>query len=464
LSKSNRPITPHEPRPADVNRPETLEDREDLAQARRSKEERTSERPWYKSAGPGLITGAADDDPSGIGTYSQCGASFGYAQLWLIPFCLPLMIAVQEMCGRVGLVTGKGIAAVLKEHYPKWLLIGSVGLLFFANTLNIFADLNVMAASAKMMFGAPQLLWLTLITVILAALQVLVPYREYARVLKFSCLALVAYVIVAFLPGNHNDWGAIAKRLFVPSWSTHLDYLLASVGFLGTTISPYLFFWQAGETVEEGVAEGRADQPGKRKVKARDQDIRNVRADTVMGMVASQGVAFFILIATAGTLYKPGGTDINTAQDAAKALAPLGPAAYWCFSIGIIGTGFLAIPTLAGSAAYAAAETFGWRYGLYRRFNRAKGFYFTVIGVLFVSYCLNFFSKMSPVKALVYSAVVNAIVAVPLILVLLLICNNKKIVGKRTNGIWSNIFGWATFVFMGVAGAFFIWATLAGKS
>jgi NRAMP (natural resistance-associated macrophage protein)-like metal ion transporter len=448
----------------EANRPTTLEDVEDLQSARVVPQECEDKKPWYLCIGPGLITGAADDDPSGIGTYSRCGASFGYSQLWLVPFCLPLMIAVQEMCGRVGLVTGRGISAVLKEHYPKWVLYLSVSLLLVANILNVYADLNVMAACGKMLFGAPFFLWLTGITIVLGALQVLVPYKRYAKALKFSCLALVAYVIVPFLHGSHNEWGKIAKNFFVPHWSTNIDYLVASVGFLGTTISPYLFFWQAGETVEEDVAERRADHPGAKPARIKDSEIRNVRADTVMGMVASQAVAFFIMIAAAGTLYKAGGTDINTAQDAAKALSPLGPAAYWLFSIGIIGTGFLAIPTLAGSAAYAAAETFGWPYGLFRRFTRAKAFYRTVIVVLALGYLLNFFTKISPVKALVYSAVFNAIVAVPLLLVLMLICNNEKIVGKRTNGPWSNFFGWLTFVFMGGAAAFFIWATIAGKN
>ncbi len=448
----------------DAGPPLTKDDREDLRAARQDTSPAPQEKPWYRSIGPGLITGAADDDPSGIGTYSQSGASFGLGQIWLVPFCIPLMIAVQEMCGRLGAITGKGIAGILKDHYPKWLLFGSLGLLVAANILNVYADLNVMAASAKMLFGLPTAFWLTLITAILVGLQIAMPYRVYSKALKWLCLSLLAYVFVALGGGVHNDWGKIVHALFVPNWSMKTDYLLAATAFLGTTISPYLFFWQAGETVEEVVAEGDAKAPGNRSKPVKEREIRNIRADTVVGMVASQGVAFFIMLATAGTLFASGKTDINTAQDAALALKPLGPAAFWLFAIGMIGTGFLAIPTLAGSSAYATSETFGWRYGLYRRFSRAKGFYAVIAGVVVIGYILNFFATISPIKALVYSAVINCIVAVPLMVVLLFMCNNPKIVGKRTNGPWSNSFGWASVILMGLASSFFIWALCAGKA
>ena len=458
--------TPPEPAVVVTNdqKPVSSEDHEDIAANRSTAAMSDPNVPWYKSIGPGLVTGAADDDPSGIGTYSQCGASYGYAQLWLAPVCIPLMIAVQEMCGRVALVTGSGIAAVIKAHYPKWLLYGSLALLVLANVLNVYADLNVMAASAKMLFGLPQLLWLTAFTFGLVALQVLVPYKSYARVLKYLCLSLVGYVIVALMPGIHNDWPKIARSLVIPTWNLKTGYLLGVVAFLGTTISPYLFFWQAGETVEEVISGGDADSPGNRKRRVRDSEIRKARADTAVGMIASQAAAIFIMIATAGTLFASGKHDINTAQDAAMALKPLGPAAYWIFSVAMIGTGLLAVPTLAGSAAYAASEALGWRYGLYRRFSRARPFYWTVAGVVLIGYVLNFFSTISPIKALIYSAVVNAIVAVPLMVVLLLICNNQAIMGKRTNGPWSNLFGAVSVCFMGAASSFFIWAVFAGKA
>ena len=453
---------PH--RPAQVGAPTTQKDHDDLTGARKNIHESESPKHWYNGVGPGLVTGAADDDPSGIGTYSQCGASFGYGQLWLVPFCIPLMIAVQEMCGRVGVITGNGIAAVIREHYPKWLLYSSLGLLLLANTLNVYADLNMMAASAKMLLGLSQVLWLTVITAVLIGLQILMPYRVYSRVLKFLCLALLAYVYVALLPGTHTNWGKVFHSLVVPSWSMKLDYLLGAVAFLGTTISPYLFYWQAGETVEEVVAAGSSDSPGQRITPVKQREIRNIRADTVIGMVASQAVAFFVMVAVAGTLFASGKHDINTAQDAALALKPLGAGAFWVFGMGIIGIGLVAVPTLAGSAAYAASESFGWRYGLYRRFSRAKGFYLTVGGVILVGFILNFFATLSPVKALVYSAVVNCIVAVPLMVVLLFICNNKAIVGKRTNGIWSNFFGWTSVVCMGLASTFFLWAVFTGRA
>ena len=458
------PDSQHSPTLADVGKPTEPADYADVAKAQRGAEPSTDGRPWYKAIGPGLITGAADDDPSGIGTYSQSGASFGLAQLWLIPITLPMMIAIQEMCGRVGVVTGKGIAGVIRGHYSAWLLYTSLALLFGANTLNVYADLNVMAASAKMLFGLPTALWLSLITVILISLQIGLSYRVYSRLLKWLCLSLVAYGFVALSPSTHNDWPKIGHSLLVPTWSMKLPYLVAAVAFLGTTISPYLFYWQAGETVEEVVAEGSAPSPGMRSVPVNDHEIRNVRADTVLGMIASQSVAFFIMVATAGTIFASGKTDINTAQDAALALKPLGAAAYWLFATAMIGTGLLAIPTLAGSAAYAASETFAWRYGLYRRFSRARAFYLTIAGVVLIGYVLNFFSSISPIKALVYSAVINCIVAVPLMVVLLLICNNKKIVGKRTNGIWSNILGWAGVVSMGLASGFFFWALLTGHA
>ncbi|HLK17187.1 MAG TPA: divalent metal cation transporter [Fimbriimonadaceae bacterium] len=440
------------------------DDLADLKNAQNKGAVRSPSKPWYKSIGTGLITGAADDDPSGIGTYSQSGASFGLGQLWLVPFCIPLMIAVQEMCGRLAAITGKGIAGVLREHYPLWLLYGSLGLLFAANTLNVYADLNVMAASAKMLFGLPTALWLTLMTATLITLQVAMPYKIYSRALKWLCLSLLAYAFVALGGGVHNDWAQIAYRLVVPSWSMKLPYVLAATAFLGTTISPYLFYWQAGETVEEVVADGNSQGPGEPRKPVKEREIRMIRADTAIGMVASQAIALFIMLATAGTLFASGKRDINTAQEAALALKPLGPASFWLFALGMIGTGFLAVPTLAGSAAYAASETFEWRYGLYRRFSRAKAFYITIAGVVLIGYVLNFFSQVSPIKALIYSAAINCVVAVPLMVVLLLICNNSKIVGKRTNGRASNFFGWTSVVSMGLASSFFLWAVITGHA
>ena len=441
-----------------------LADAEDLRQAQIQGAEHFARRPWWKSLGPGLITGAADDDPSGIGTYSVTGAQFGYLLLWLVPVCIPLMIAVQEMCGRVGVVTGKGLAAVIKEHYPRWLLWSSVLLLIGANVINIYADLNVMAASAKMLFHGAFIVWLIFLTVLIIALQILVPYRYYVRILKWLSLSLAAYVVTALMPKVHIQWGQVAHHFFIPNWSWKPDFVMTVVGFLGTTISPYLFFWQAGEEVEEEIAEGRADAPGHRLVRVSENELRNLRADTVIGMVASQFVTFFIVICTAATLNAHGKTDINTAQDAAEALHPLGPIAYWLFTLGILGTGLLAIPTLAGSVAYAVAETFDWRYGLYRRFRRARKFYLTIAAMVLVGFLLNFVHSLSPVKALFYSAVLNGVVAVPLLIVPMLVCNNRKIVENRRNCLVSNVLGWLTVALMGGAAGFMLWAMATGHT
>jgi NRAMP (natural resistance-associated macrophage protein)-like metal ion transporter len=421
-------------------------------------------KPFWKCLGPGLITGAADDDPSGIGTYSVAGAQFGFGLLWLIPWCVPMMIAVQEMCARVGIITGKGLAAVIKEHYSRWLLYGCVLLLIGANVTNIYADLNVMAASAKMLFSGSFNVWLTLTTALIITLQILVPYRFYVKILKWLCLALLAYVAVDLLPGVSHPWGAILRNLVIPQWNRDPQYLLALVGFLGTTISPYLFFWQAGEEVEDEIAEGLADAPGHRVRRVTENEIRSSRADTVIGMLASQIITFFIVISTAVTLHTTGHADINTAQDAARALLPLGKSAYLLFTLGMFGSGLLAIPTLAGSAAYAIAETTGWRYGLYRRFRRARGFYLTIAALTVAGYLLNFVHSFSPIKALLYSAAINGIVAPPLIVVLLHICNNPNIVKERRNGAVSNFFGWCTVVLMGGAAGFLLYAMATGKA
>ena len=439
------------------------EDFEDLARTRRDPEECSEDKPWWKRLGPGLLTGAADDDPSGVGTYSATGAQFGYLLLWLVPFCIPLMVAVQEMCARQALVTGSGLASVIKEHYPKWLLYSCTGLLFVANAFNVYADLQVMASSLQMLTGIGTGLALILLVGVLVLTQIFVPYRAYARALKWLCISLAGYVVVAFIPGVRNDWGAIARAAFIPSLNLTPVVMLGLVAVLGTTISPYLFFWQAGETVEEQVADRAADEPGRRLEPVRESHIRNIRADTATGMIVSQLVAAFIMIAAAGTLHATGQTHIDTAQDAAKALLPLGRAAYWIFSLCILGTGLLAIPTLAGSAAYAAAETFGWRYGLYRRFARARGFYLTAAAVIIFGGAFNFVHILSPIAALVYSAALNGIIAPPLIVVLILICNNRRIMGKRTNGPWSNTFSGLTVILMGAAAVYLVWAKASGR-
>ncbi|MFI5385049.1 MAG: Nramp family divalent metal transporter [Fimbriimonadales bacterium] len=419
-------------------------------------------KPWWKLLGPGVITGSADDDPSGIGTYSVAGAQFGYSMLWLCLICLPLMTVVQEMCGRIAVVTGKGLAGVLKDHYPRWLLYAALVLLFGANVINIYADLNVMAASMHMLVGGSEAGWLCGQTAAIILLMILVPYRLYARVLKYLCLSLLAYVVTALLPSVHNDWGAIAHHLFIPTWQAGTPFILTVVGFLGTTISPYLFFWQASEEVEEEVMAGTVRVPGKRLTPATKLEIKTLRFDTASGMLFSQLITFFIVICTAATLHQMGKTDIETAQDAAKALLPLGNLAYLLFTLGIIGTGWLAIPTLAGSFAYGLAETNGWKYGLYRRYGKAKQFYLTIAGVILLGLLLNFVHAINPVKGLLYAAALNGIVAPFLVVLIVLATNNKRIVGVNTSPRWASVLGWLTVVIMGSTSIILIWALLSG--
>jgi NRAMP (natural resistance-associated macrophage protein)-like metal ion transporter len=421
-------------------------------------------KPFWSVLGPGLITGAADDDPSGIGTYSVTGAQYGYGLLWLVPLCIPLMIAVQEMCGRVGVVTGKGLTSVIKEHYSRSLLYFAVLLLIGANVFNIYADLNAMGASAQMLFRGPIWIWLTAITILLIATQILIPYRSYVRILKWLSLSLLAYVVTALMPGVHLHWGEIWRHTFIPSWNWKPAFVMTVVGFLGTTISPYLFFWQASEEVEDEVAAGTAFGPGGRVRSASSAEIRRLREDTTIGMAASQLVAFFIVICTAATLHASGKTDIETAQDAARALLPLGAAAYWLFALGILGTGALCIPTLAGSIAYAVSEITGWRYGLYRRFGRARGFYVTIAVAIFAGFALNFMHTLSPVKGLLYAAALNGVAAPPLIVILLFICNNRAIMKGRPNGIAANLFGGLAALLMGATAALLLWAMATGRT
>jgi NRAMP (natural resistance-associated macrophage protein)-like metal ion transporter len=444
-----------------------LDDHADIQNAHAEKRQQQQQSHKHGSLlkiGPGLVTGAADDDPSGIGTYSVAGAQFGYQLLWLAPLCVPLMIAVQEMCGRVGLLTNKGLAEIIREHYPRWLLYGALVLLVGANTINVYADINVMAASMQMLFGWPFALWAALLTIGMVVAQVTIPYRHYVRFLKYASLSLLSYVVIAVLPHVHADWPAALYHLAIPQWSRKPEYIVTVVGFLGTTISPYLVFWQAEEQVEDDIADGLTDDAGYRATRVKRSEIRGVRADTAFGMMLSQIITVFIIVTTAATLHASGKTDINTAQDAARALLPLGASAYWLFTLGILGVGLLAVPTLAGSAAYAVAETAGWRFGLYRRFSRAKGFYATIAVVIVAGALLNCVKAISPVKALLYSAVLNGLVAPPLIVTLLCICNNRKIVGENTNGWLSNTLGWLAVVLMSLAGGLLIWALCTGKA
>jgi NRAMP (natural resistance-associated macrophage protein)-like metal ion transporter len=405
--------------------------------------------------GPGLITGAADDDPSGIGTYSQSGAAFGPAQLWLALYMLPLVIVVQEMCGRIGLVTGRGIAGVARRHYGRPVLAVAVTLLFAANTINVGADLGAMAESVRQLVpGAPATLFLPLVAAFalgIVALEIFVPYRLYAHVLKFLTLSLFAYLAAGIL--IRPDWGRLLLATLVPSIQPTPEFLALVVALLGTTISPYLFFWQASEEVEEAELRHRQDRgvDAPRQRLALAKELRALRFDTVFGLLAASVTFWFIVMTTGSTLHAHGITNIQSANEAAAALEPLaGPFARQLFALGIVGTGLLAVPVLAGSAAYGIAEVFGWREGLGQPVGHARGFYAVIALSTLVGMALTF-AGINPIAALVYAAVINGVVAVPLLALILLIANNRAILGEHTNGHLSNVVGILTVALMAVA-------------
>ena len=409
-----------------------------------------------KTFGPGFVTGASDDDPSGIATYSQTGAMFGYTQLWTALFSFPFMAVIQEMCGRIGMVTGKGLAGVVKSHYSKKLLYFAVVLLLVANTINIGADLGAMVAAAQLLIDVPFVILLILITAGTLALQILVPYKVYAKFLKYLTLSLFAYFIVVFVV--KQDWGALILATFVPHISLTKEYLVNIVAILGTTISPYLFFWQASEEVEEEVDAGKIANMGQGKPRFSPFDLKTMRKDTVSGMLFSNLVMFFVIATTASTLHTNGIVNIVSAAQAAEALRPLvGDLAFVLFAAGIIGTGLLAVPVLSGSAAYAIAETLGWKEGLYRKVSQAHGFYGVIAIATLVGLVLNFI-PIPPFTLLYYAAVLNGIAAPPLLVILLLVANNKKIMGKNTNTRASNVLGViiTTVMFIAAIGLFIL--------
>ncbi|HWP61828.1 MAG TPA: divalent metal cation transporter [Candidatus Paceibacterota bacterium] len=405
-----------------------------------------------KSIGPGFVTGAADDDPSGIGTYSQTGALFGYTQLWLVPYALPFMIAIQEMCGRIGAVTGKGLSGVLREHYSRAILWGAVTLLLIANTINIGADLGAMASAIGLLAPIPLGVSLAVITLFSLALQISVPYPRYAKFLKYLTLSLLGYVIAAFVV--RQDWSLVLSATLIPHLSLSKEYVINIAAMLGTTISPYLFFWQADEEVEEEIADHQLREIGVGVPKITGRIIRRLRLDTALGMLFSQVITFFIIATVAGTLH---GMSINTAADAAQALRPLaGNFAFLLFALGIISTGLLAVPVLAGSAAFAVAEAAHWKVGLEKRFDKARMFYGVIVVCTLVGIFINFIG-IGPIALLYYSAALNGVLAPPLMLIILFIGNNKKILGDRTNGALSNILGIAITLAMAAVALLLLW-------
>jgi NRAMP (natural resistance-associated macrophage protein)-like metal ion transporter len=405
---------------------------------------------YWNTLGPGLTTGASDDDPSGIATYSQTGAQYGFQLLWLSWFTFPLMAIVQEMCARIGVVTGHGLAANIRHTYPKWTLYVITSLLFIANTFNIGADLGAMAKGAQLIALHASFFWLILgFALVSLLLQIFTTYASYAKYLKYLAFVLLAYVFSAL--ASKLDWGNVLHHLVVPTITFSKEQIFLVCAILGTTISPYLFFWQTSQEVEEQNLQGKEDE-SKWKQKVDKKTIKHIRADVWSGMFFSNVVMFFIIAACAGTLFLNGTTNITTAADAALALKPFaGNFAFLLFAVGIIGTGMLAIPVLAGSTSYAISESFGWKHGLYRKLKEAYAFYGVIVVSVVIGIILNFVG-IDPINALIYSAIGNGIIA-PIILVFIVrIASNKAIMGDYQTSKIGTAVGWLTVVLMSVAG------------
>ena len=434
----------------------------DLARPRDPKmiELRTQRNPLRRLAtalGPGLITGASDDDPSGIGTYAQAGAQHGFATLWTTVAMLPMQVAVQYMCAKIGLVTGKGLAGVLREHYPRALYPAVIALVI-ANTLNAGADIGAIAAAINLLVPIPAILFVVPVSAGIIALQVLGSYHLIDKVFRWLSLALLAYIGSALFA--HPDILGVLAGTLIPTIRLTPAYLGIIVALLGTTISPYLFFWQASQEVEEQISIGR------RRLRQRQGatrfELRYAMWDTMAGMVFSEVVAYFIILATGATLFAAGKTDISSATDAAQALRPLaGDASVLLFAVGLIGSGVLAVPVLTGSAAYGVTEAFGWRSGLDSKPTRAPQFYAVIIAATLVGMAINFLG-INPITALVLSAVLNGVVAGPLIVLVMLVSNSRAAMGERTNGRLLNVVGWTTAVVMSLAAVGLIAVTVLG--
>ncbi len=404
-------------------------------------------RRFFHNLGPGLITGAADDDPSGISTYATAGAAFGYGMLWTAWFSLPLMAAVQLMCARIGMVSGRGLAAVLRHYYSRRVLWFACTLLLIANTVNIAADLGGMAEAMELLTGVDSLWFHLPFAGLIVALLFFTSYRTMANIFKWITLVLFAYVISAFLARPH--WPAVLQETFRPRLHFNREYLMTLVAILGTTISPYLFFWQAAQLVEEEKAAGRLTL-GQRKGATREE-LRGMHADVITGMTICVAVFYFIILTTGATLYASGQRDIETAQQAAEALRPLaGNAAYGLFAIGLIGTGMLGVPVLAGSAAYAVSEAFAWRSGMNERPRMAPKFYGVIAVSMLAGVALDY-AGFNAIRMLFWSAVLNGLLAPPLIVIILLVCNNPRVMGEHVNGRWLNFLGGAAALVMGIA-------------
>ena len=429
-----------------------------LTKPSKSVRPRTGKLPARKSAswigkilkvlGPGLITGAADDDPSGIATYSSVGAQYGYGMLWTMPFVYPFMAGIQEISARLGRVTGRGIAGNMRQFYPRWLLYILVGLLLFANVINLGADIGAMGAAVNLLVGGPTLLYCFLLGTVSVLLQIFIPYPKYSAVLKWLTFSLFAYVGTVFVV--EIDWAQAIRGTFVPRISLTPEYLGALVAVLGTTISPYLFFWQSAEEVEEMQSAPR-EKALKQTPGRATAHLHRIKIDTYLGMAFSNFIAYFIILTVAVTLNAHGKKDIATAAQAAEALRPIaGEFASLLFSLGIIGTGLLALPVLGGSAAYAVGEVFRWPVGLERKASEAKAFYAVLAAATLIGLLLNF-TKIDPIHALVWAAMINGVIAAPVMCFMMLMASNRKIMGKFTLPLHLQILGWAGTVIMALA-------------
>jgi NRAMP (natural resistance-associated macrophage protein)-like metal ion transporter len=407
---------------------------------------------FWRILGPGLVTGAADDDPSGIATYSQTGAQFGYGQLWTALYMLPLMTAVQEACARIGLVTGKGITTIVKERYSKAVLYSVVGLVVIANTINIGADLGAMASAAQLLINVPFIVLTLVFTSVILLLEVFTNYKVYSKILKWLAVTLMAYPITLFIV--HQPWATIFKASVIPHVEFSFAFFFIITGVLGTTISPYMFFWEASQEVEEDQERHLLTQ-GKPLISW--MSVHKMRLDNTFGMIFSEFATWSIIVVAATVLHNSGVHDVKTAADAAKALEPLvhsfphaGFLSKLIFSIGIIGLGMLAIPVLSGSAAYCVAEGFDWKASLNLKLKKAPGFYGVIIAATVVGLILNFIG-VNPVKALVFAAVLNGVAAVPLLFLILKIASDEKIMGEFKSKWLSKTMLWITFIAMGGA-------------
>lgn len=427
----------------------TIETSRGLAKKLKNQKQVKQANKFWRSLGPGLTTGAADDDPSGIATYSQAGAQYGFQLLWTSIFTLPFMALVQEMCARLGIVTGRGLAANMRKYYPRWVLYLSTFFLFIANTFNIGADLGAMAKATQLIFPEVQFAHLLIgFTVVMLLLQIFVSYEKYAQYLKYLALILGAYVVSGLMVGL--DWQAILSFGLVPSIEFSKEQIMLICAIFGTTISPYLFFWQTSQEVEEGRIDRKSSDGAPREVHR--GDMRKMRLDVVSGMFVSNLVMFFIIATCAATLYANGIKNITSAAEAAAALRPFaGQNAYYLFTFGIIGTGMLAIPILAGSASYALSESFKWKFGLNRKLKQASAFYGAIIISMCVGLLMNFVG-VDPIKALIYSAILNGLIA-PIILVqIVMMSSNEKIMGKWVNSPFVTFCGWVITFVMVVVG------------